>query len=746
MSTIQFGGVVSGLNTQSIVSALVAAESQPLTAMQAQEATLTSQKSAYGQLGTAIDSVVSAIKNFTVTNAGASRLATSSDNSVFTATASPSASVSQYQIAVSQLATATVATSIGALGSAVTGDVDTSQMIANTVLAGPVKAGTMTFTVDGQAVSVAVGNPTTTTLQSVMNSISGAIQTQLQATDSGATVNASVVNGQLQLSVAGSVNHTIAFDTGDTSGLAAALGLGSAQNVTDVQNATISGTSTLYPTLQSLNLPGTVGAGTISAVVDGVIVHYTVGDPSQTSLNQLMQGFGQAIQNQLRSGGNGHDADAGATATFSVVGNRLQLTIAGANDPHALSFGASSDTSNALGMLGIDNASATDTSKTPTLTGDTNLGVTRMLSALNASGIAGLTTATTGTLTIDGVAISYDARVDSLSTIISRINNSSAGVIASIDRTDDKIVLTKQNTGAVAIDIADTGPLAGALGLAPGTTNSQQIGHSAQLTVNGKSVTSTSNTVMNAIDGVTLNLLGQTPAGQTSETLSVGVDSSGVQTALNTFISAFNSLGNTLDQLTANTPGQAGGTAGTTGPLGDDSTALTMFLNLRATVFQTYGSGSTNSLGAIGVNTGAVGSAVGTTSRLQLDTTQLTSALTGDPNAVSNLLDSTTGPFGALLTQLQGYEDPSNSSAYVQSNQTSLTTEISDLQTREANEQEIINNYQTMIEAQFTAMETTLATLQSQSAQIAAEMGYSTSSSSSSSSSSGLTSTTSSSS
>jgi flagellar hook-associated protein 2 len=570
-----------------------------------------------------------------------------------------------------------------------------------------------------------------------MDSMSSAIQTQLQATDSGATVQASIVNGQLQLAVSGSVNHSIAFNTGDTSGLAAALGLGSAQNVADVQNATITGTSTLYPTLQSLNLPGTVSSGTISAVVDGVIVHYTVGDPTNTSLNQLMQGFGQAIQNQLRSGG----TDPGATATFSVVGNRLQLGIAG-TEPHSISFGAASDTSNALGILGIDNASAADTSQTPTLTGDTNLGVTRMLSALNASGIAGLTTATTGTLTINGVAISYDARVDSLSTIISRINNSSAGVIASIDRTDDKIVLTKQNTGAVAIDITDTGPLAGALGLAPGTTNSQQIGSSARLTVNGTSVTSTSNTVMNAIDGVTINLLGKTPAGQTSETLSVGVDSSGVQTALNTFISAFNSLGNTLDQLTATTPGQPGGAAGTAGPLADDPTALTMFLNLRSTVLQTFGSGSTNSLGAIGINTGAVGAAVGTTTRLQLNATQLSTALSNDPNAVSNLLDSTTGPMGTLLARLTGLEDPSNGSAYVQSNATSLTSEISDLQTREANEQEIINNYQAMIEAQFTAMDTTLATLQSQSAQIAAEMGYTTSSSSSNSSSSGLTSTT----
>jgi flagellar hook-associated protein 2 len=156
-----------------------------------------------------------------------------------------------------------------------------------------------------------------------------------------------------------------------------------------------------------------------------------------------------------------------------------------------------------------------------------------------------------------------------------------------------------------------------------------------------------------------------------------------------------------------------------------------MFLNLRATVFQTVGSGSTNSLGAIGVNTGAVGAAVGTTTRLQLDTTKLTAALTNDPNSVANLLDGTSGPLGALLTQLQGYEDPSNSSAYVQSNTNTINGQISDLKSREADEQEMINNYQAMIEAQFTAMETTLATLQSQSSQIAAELGYTTSSSSS---------------
>jgi hypothetical protein len=44
----------------------------------------------------------------------------------------------------------------------------------------------------------------------------------------------------------------------------------------------------------------------------------------------------------------------------------------------------------------------------------------------------------------------------------------------------------------------------------------------------------------------------------------------------------------------------------------------------------------------------------------------------------------------------------------------------------------MIDNYQSMIEAQFASMEATLAQLQSQSAQVAATLGYSTGTSSSS--------------
>jgi flagellar hook-associated protein 2 len=738
MSSIQFGGVVSGLNTQSIIDALVAAEKQPLTDLQNQEATLTAQQSAYTQVGTAIDNVVTAIKAFTVTSAGSSRMASSSDTSIMSASAGPSASVASYQVSVQNLATATRALSTGAIGAAVTGSVDTSKTLNNAGLGTAITAGTMTVTVDHQALTVAV-DPATSTLQSVMDSITSAIQTQLNTTDSG-TVSASIVNGQMQLSITGNAKvHSISFgaQTGnpaDSSNAATALGLDS-QGVTDVQNATINGTAYLDPTLQSLNLPGSVTAGQISAIVDGTIVHYTVGDPTKTTLNQLMAGFGQAMQSQLQAAGPGGipASDAGATATFSVVGNKLQLSITGAARGHSLSFSAAGDSSNALGMLGIANVSTSGDTTNPTIVGATNLGVARMISTLDTAGISGLNSTTAGVLKINGVSISYNTTTDSLSDVITRINNSGAGVIASVDRSTDKIELTAQATGAVAIDIAD-GPgfnLAAKLGLAPGTTAAQTIGENAQLTVDGRSIVSASNTVTNAIDNVSISLVGQSAIGDT-QTLTVGPDTNAVQTALSSFVSAFNLLGDKLDSLTSNTPGSVGGTAGTVGPLANDSTAKNMFLSLRSTLLQAVGGGNMNSLASLGITTGAIGAAVGTTNRLVLNPATMAAALTKDPNAAADLLDSTTGPMGQLVAKLQGLEDPSNPTAYIQSSTANMADQIKATQTREADQQEMINNYTSMIEAQFTAMETMLATLQSQSAQINAELGITSSSSSSS--------------
>jgi flagellar hook-associated protein 2 len=730
VSTIQFGGVVSGLNTQGIIDALMAAKKQPLTDLQNQEAQLTSQKAAYSQLGNAIDALIGTVKSFTVSSAGAARSASSADNAVFTASASNSSIVSQYQVSVDRLATATRATSSAAMGSAVTGSVNTALTLASASLAAPITTGNMTLTVDGTTVQVAVGDPATTTLQNVIDSLSSALQTQLQAGGDSAAVNASIVNGRLQLAITGNATtHDISFGaTGDTSNLAAALGLDT-QGVTGGQNSTISGTAYLDPVLSSLNLPGSVTGGQLSAIVDGTIVHYTVGDPTKTTLTQMMQGVSAAIQGQLQAGSTTAAPDPTATVSMGVVGNRLQLSISGAGTTHSLWFGAAGDTSNALGIMGLANVSATDATN-PTLTATTNLGVVRLNGSLDASGLSGLTSTKTGVLTINGVDIAYDTTGDSLATLISRINNSGAGVIASMDRTSDKLILTRKDTGAAAMDIEDTsGTLGAALKLAPGTTNAQTIGQTAQITVDGRTIVSTSNAVTNAIDGVTINLTGQSAVGTTT-TLTVGVDQTSVSNAISSFITSFNALGDLLDKLTAQNPGTSGGTAGSAGPLASDTMAQSMFLRLRDTLFLAVDSSSINSLGSLGLNTGSVGALPGSTNRLQLDSSKLTAALNADANKVASLLDSATGPLANVLTKLQSYEDPSSTSTYVQAHTAGLASQISALQRQEANRQEMIDNYQAMIEAQYATMEATLAQLQSQSAQIASTLGYSTGSSS----------------
>ncbi|HEX7490698.1 MAG TPA: flagellar filament capping protein FliD [Candidatus Limnocylindrales bacterium] len=729
MSSIQFGGVVSGLNTQSIIDAMVAVEKQPLTAMQNQESDLKSQSDSYTRIGNALDDLVAKIKAFTVTNAGSSRAATSTDDSVLTATASPGAAVASYQISVDRLATSTRAASTSAIGAAVTGAVDTSLTLNNAYLAAPITAGNMAVNVDGTMIQVAIGDPASATLQDVMDSLSSALQAQLQTTDAGSTVTASIVGGQLQLSIAGNtVAHDISFgDVADTSNAATALGLNT-QSVTAGLNATVNGTAYLDRTLTSLNLPGSITAGQVSAVIDGTLVHYTIGDPTTTTMDQIMAGLGKAITDQLAAGGANKGADASAVVTASIVDNRFQLAMSGGALTHSISFGAASDASNALGILGIANNTVTNATN-PTLTGTTNLGVARTLGSMESAGLTGLTSTTTGVLTINGVDISYDTTADSLSSVITRINNSTAGVTASLDRTNDQILLSRKDTGAIAIDITDkSGTLAAALKLAPGTTNAQTIGLTSQVTVDGRVITNTSNTIAGAIDGLTLRLGAKDTLGQV-ETLTIGADQTAVQNALTAFVASFNSVGDMLDSATQTTPGTSGGTAGSASPLAHDPQAKMMFLALRETVFKTLGSGTLNSLGSLGLSTGAAGAAVGTTNRLQLDTDKLSAALTADPNAVARLLDQSTGPMGALLTQVKGYDDPSSTSSYIQAHVSGIATEITSLHSREAQRQTMIDDYTRIIEARFTAMEKTLSLLQSQSDQIAAQLGYSTSSS-----------------
>ena len=135
---------------------------------------------------------------------------------------------------------------------------------------------------------------------------------------------------------------------------------------------------------------------------------------------------------------------------------------------------------------------------------------------------------------------------DTLSTLASYINTQSAanswGITASVvsDANGSRLSLQSQSSGTV-----------GALAVVANTNTSLTFdapvgGTNAALTIDGVPFSSTSNTVAGAIQGVTLSLLSQTTSGTPAQ-LTVGADTGQITSAVNNFVSAYNTVISTIN-------------------------------------------------------------------------------------------------------------------------------------------------------------------------------------------------------
>jgi flagellar hook-associated protein 2 len=592
MPAIQFGGLSSGLDTTSIINALMTADTTGLTRLQTTHASYDTQTTAYGKLSTALNDLLAKAKAFTVSGAGAGRSATSSDTSAFSAAATNGAAAGQYRITIDRLASATRATSTAAIGTAITDATATGMM-------------------------------------------------------------------------------------------------------------------------SSLPLAGTVTAGQVGLVVDGVIVHATIGAPGSTSLADALGAIATAIQSQLQG------SDPGATVSASIVNDKVQLAVSGGSGTHSIRFGSGADTSNALTIFGLAGTTSAAFASGSPITGSTALGVVRTTGTLDAAGLTGLTSTTGGKLTINGVDIAYDTTTDSLNTVLSRINASNAGVTATIDRAGDRIVLTSKTAGARVIEITDkTGTLGAALDLAPGTTNAQVIGTTSQVTVDGVVYTSDTNHVTTAIPNVAIDLVSE---GTGVKTLTVGVDRTGVASAIKGFVNSYNALADLLDTQTAQSPASgSGGTRGISGPLAGESGVMGLALSLRSTIMGVAGgfTGSMRSFADLGVTTGAIGSAVGSTTRLTLDEDKLNKAIDNDPARVGDLLGSATGILKPVVDRLTLL---TKTNGLIDSRTKSLATQMRRITDQERQYQDRMDLKKAALEAKFANLESVLAQLQQTQNQMSAQ-------------------------
>src|SRR5450830_1860460 len=247
--------------------------------------------------------------------------------------------------------------------------------------------------------------------------------------------------------------------------------------------------------------------------------------------------------------------------------------------------------------------------------GTYKLEVTQLAQAqsLSTDGVTSKTTALgTGTLTLqvgtaDAVSITLDSSNNTLEGIRTAINASGAGVTASIvnDGSDTpyRLVLTSDSTGtesAMTVTYTGTGTdstdqASSLFGYDGSSSNMTQTVEAldAELTLNGISITSQSNTVEDAVQGVTLNL----SATGSSQTLTISQDTDAIYDAISTFVTAYNSYVSSVDTLTA-----YNADSDTAGELLGDSTTRRISTELSSDLYTAIGSGTFSYLSQLGIS------------------------------------------------------------------------------------------------------------------------------------------------
>jgi flagellar hook-associated protein 2 len=445
---------------------------------------------------------------------------------------------------------------------------------------------------------------------------------------------------------------TLGSFTFDITQLATASQLNGATGIS--QSLVPSGGDPGTVTIGSANFATPVTAGTFT--INGQQVTVAATDTLQDVFNNIATATNNAV-----------------TASYNSTSDEITLS---SSSPIVL--GSETDTSNFLQSAGLYNSSTSS----DTITSNTALGTVQLNSDMTSAGLGTAVSdggAGNGAFTINGVTINYNSSTDSLNDVLSRINNSSAGVTASYNNLTNNFVLTNSTTGAIGITAQDvTGNFLAATGLSGGTLSE---GSNLLYTVNGNStqLVSQSNTITSASSGI--NGLTVTPVQKGSTTVSVSSNTAAITTAINQFITDYNTVESYISTQQAVTTSSSGTT--TPGTLTGDLTANGIANDLRDNTNQPVPglSGAIQMLSDLGIQTNGQNNTISLSSPSTLSAA-LTSNLSGVQSFFSgasgwgtqlnNWLNATTGSGGTV---------PNQQATLTQQN-TNITTQISNLETK----------------------------------------------------------------
>jgi len=314
-----------------------------------------------------------------------------------------------------------------------------------------------------------------------------------------------------------------------------------------------------------------------------------------------------------------------------------------------------------------------------------------------------------GSITIgsEQIAITGPVTLQQLAAAINADANSpaSASVIAT-QPGNYRLVLTSKNTGAAnaftianaltatAITFAD----ADSDGLSGDTATDNAVNATdAALLINNIAVTNPSNTIGDAIPGVTLALQQKDPSKTVAVT--VGRDDGDLADRIEAFVASFNDLVKFADQQAT------ASNNGTAGAIGRDSVLRGLRNALRNTLLGTHGSGSLTRLAEVGIGFTRTG-------ELTFDRTAFTAALDSDPAEVQSLFtDPQTGAFGAVNSLIDDY---TSAGGFLPDARLRLSDEIARVGRQMDDMSARLAVRRAALQAEFTAADEAMARLNSQ--------------------------------
>jgi flagellar hook-associated protein 2 len=434
-------GLISGINTADIIDQLIAIESRPKNLISARSTVLTSQQVALQEVNANLLSLKLSADGFTADNTFNATSVSSSNEAVLTATSSTAALPGTYDFTVARLVSSqqtiskgysdTNATVLAPAGATFTFEMGDGRLDRNSALrelnGGEGMVRGKIRIADRSGASAVIDLSQATTVDEVLSAINKA---------DGINVTASVNGDGFTITDnTGLALSNLAVTDVNSSGTTASLGLnavavGATLTGTDVNTL---GDSTV---LASLNDGNGVRA---RSALDDIQITTRDGSIHAIDLSNLL-----TIEDVI----NAIDTATSSTVSASVNGAGLQLTdstVGGTT--FAVAALNSSDAAADLGIL------LSDGNADGVISGD------RVISSLNSkliSSINGGDGVTLGTVSVtdrSGAATNIDlSSASSVSDVLSLINNSAAGVTASLNAAGNGLLLT-DTTGSTTSNL-----------------------------------------------------------------------------------------------------------------------------------------------------------------------------------------------------------------------------------------------------------------------------------------------------